>query len=110
MSEKLHISSLLVTVIPDLVERVAGTIGKMDIAEIAHMDTFGKIIVILETADESVIVDALTEIQLLKGVVSAALVFHHSEPVELALSARPNTPEPSWPSIHRSQTERAQNV
>lgn len=74
-----HISSLLVTAKPDQIPAVAGNITNMSIAEVAHSDAAGKIIVTLETPDESAIVQALTDIQLLDGVVSAALVYHHAE-------------------------------
>ena len=84
MSTQLHISSLLVTAQPDAVPAVVDQIEAMPIAEVAHTDDFGKIIVSLETPDESAIVQALTDIQLYKGVVSAALVFHHCEPIETA--------------------------
>ena len=79
MSAKTHISSLLVTAKPSHVDQAAKTIAAMPIAEIAHCDSLGKIIVTLETEDESAIVSALTDIQLLDGVVSAALVYHHAE-------------------------------
>lgn len=87
MSDKFHISSLLVSAKPEMVPEVAGSIEQMDIAEIAHIEAVGKIIVTLETIDESAIVQALTDIQLFDGVVSASLVFHHCEPVEMAFAA-----------------------
>ena len=76
VTESVHISSLLVSAHPKVVERVASGIEAIGIAEVAHTDPLGKIIVTLETADESAIVQALTDIQLIEGVVSAALVFH----------------------------------
>ncbi|WP_120501721.1 chaperone NapD [Roseovarius sp. EL26] len=79
MSEKVHISSLLVTAKPDLTPRVVEVITAMPIAEVAHSNSVGKIIVTLETPDESAIVQALTDIQLLDGVVNASLVYHHAE-------------------------------
>lgn len=79
MSQTVHISSLLVTAHPDRLGQVAADITAMDIAEVAHANDAGKIIVTLETPDESAIVQALTDIQLIKGVVSAALVYHLAE-------------------------------
>ena len=79
MSAKLHISSLLITAKPSHIGSVSDNIKAMAIAEVAHADQFGKIIVTLETPDESAIVQALTDIQLFDGVVSAALVYHHAE-------------------------------
>lgn len=74
-----HISSLLVTVNPELKSVIVKDIAAMSIADVAHADYGGKIIVTLETRDESAIIQALTDIQILDGVVSAALVFHHAE-------------------------------
>ena len=79
MSDKIHISSLLVTALPQRVPAVVAEITALPIAEVAHADETGKIIVTLETPDESAIVDALTDIQLFEGVISAALVYHHAE-------------------------------
>ncbi|SLN12648.1 assembly protein for periplasmic nitrate reductase [Roseovarius albus] len=79
MTDKTHISSLLVTAKPELIPNVVSDISNMPIAEAAHSDAVGKIIVTLETPDESAIVQALTDIQLLDGVVSAGLVYHHAE-------------------------------
>ncbi len=79
MNEKVHISSLVVTAKPDFAPRVVKKITAMSIAEVAHSDSVGKIIVTLETPDESAIVQALTDIQLLEGVVNASLVYHHAE-------------------------------
>lgn len=79
MNGPVHISSLLVSAHPDRAPTVAGKVAKMPIAEIAHLDGSGKIIVTLETADESEIVSALGDIQLIDGVVSAALVYHQTD-------------------------------
>ncbi len=76
MNETIHISSLLVSVNPARIEKIKNELGAIPIAEIAHCDPKGKIIVTLETDDEFSIVQALTDIQILDGVVSAALVFH----------------------------------
>ncbi len=84
MSQILHISSLLVTARPETVDAVNAYINAMPIAEVAHSDHLGKIIVTLETLDESAIVQALTDIQLVTGVVSAALVYHHAEGINTA--------------------------
>lgn len=90
MSDKIHISSLLVTARPERVPAVVTGITAMQIAEVAHATATGKIIVTLETPDESAIVEALSAIQLLQGVVSAALVYHHAE-----------APDPATPPVER---------
>lgn len=79
MNAQIHISSLLITAKPEQVAAVAAQIAAMPIAEVAHSDALGKIIVTLETPDESEIVQAMTDIQLFEGVVNASLVYHHAE-------------------------------
>lgn len=79
MTGAFHISSLLVSARPSALDGVEKQIAGIAIAEVAHVDPQGKVIVTLETEDESAIVQALTDIQLIDGVVSAALVFHQVE-------------------------------
>jgi periplasmic nitrate reductase NapD len=79
MTDVVHISSLLVSARPAALNAVEAHLAQIDIAEIAHIDPLGKIIVTLETGNESEIVQALTDIQLIDGVVSAALVFHQMD-------------------------------
>jgi nitrate reductase NapD len=43
----------------------------------------GKLVVTLETATEAEILERLSAIQLMEGVLSAALVYHHCEPIKL---------------------------
>jgi len=76
MNAPVHISSLLITARPTLLDSVRAALLANPIVEIAHSDPVGKIIVTLETDDESHIVQTLTDIQLVDGVVNASLVFH----------------------------------
>ncbi|MGI9400940.1 MAG: chaperone NapD [Rhizobiaceae bacterium] len=76
MNEQVHISSIVVTADPDRLDVVEPAIDALPVAEIALRGPGGKLIVTLETPDESEMVDALTKIQLMPGVVSAALVYH----------------------------------
>lgn len=78
MAEAWHISSLLVTVHPKMLDRVAAAIGEIAGAEVAWTVSSGKIIVTMETSNEAEIVSGLTRIETLAGVVSAALVFHQT--------------------------------
>ena len=79
MADELHISSLVVHSRPEreavIAERLAGMAG----LEI-HASSGGKLVITLETATETEVVERLTAIQLLEGVLSATLVFHHLEP------------------------------
>lgn len=79
MSGALHISSLVVTADPARLDTVTAAISALEIAEIAIADPSGKLVVTLETPDEHALVQGLTDIQLMPGVASAALCYHHSE-------------------------------
>lgn len=76
MSDPVHISSIVVTADPTRLAEVEPAIEAYPIAELAVSGPAGKLIVTLETPDESAMVQALTDIQLMPGVVSAALVYH----------------------------------
>lgn len=76
MSEVCHISSVLLTVRPDEIDRVSAAVGEFEAAEVALADQSGKIIVTMETANERHIADALNAMAVMPGVVSAALVYH----------------------------------
>ena len=82
MSGVLHISSILVTADPGRLDEVEPAINAYPIAEIAGGNQSGKLIVTLETADEGQMVQALTDIQLIPGVASAALVYHQTVEAE----------------------------
>ncbi|MFK7964270.1 MAG: chaperone NapD [Burkholderiaceae bacterium] len=81
MTPAVHISSVLLTARPRLLDDIAATLNDIDIAEVAHVDPLGKVIVTLETSSESEIVQALTDMQVMEGVVNASLVFHQIDEV-----------------------------
>jgi nitrate reductase NapD len=75
-----HISSLVLRVWPDRTDGLAARIARLGVAEVALSDSAsGKIVVTLETRDEDEIVAAMTAMQRMRGVVSVALVFHHTD-------------------------------
>jgi nitrate reductase NapD len=78
MSECVHISSIVVTADPSRLGLVVPAIDGLAIADVAHSEPSGKLIVTLETPDEVQMVQAMTDIQLMPGVVSAALVYHQT--------------------------------
>ena len=79
MSEVVHISSLLLRADPRKMKQVLAEIATVDLAEVPVSDPNGKIIVIIETTNQGDIVDALTRLQLIDGVVSASLVYHQTD-------------------------------
>ena len=79
MSTTVHIASLLVHARTEAISDVERDVLALGGAEIAHSDDQGRLIVTLETANEAEIVQALTDIQLVTGVVSASLVYHQTD-------------------------------
>ena len=79
MSDTIHISSVLVTADLSRLAPVKKLISNLEFAEISAVGPNGKLIVTLETPTEVALVQGLTDIQLMPGVVSAALCYHHAE-------------------------------
>ena len=82
MPEEIHISSLVVHSRPSQATAVAARIWEMPGVEVRGGVEAGKLVVTLETANESEVVERLNAIQLLEGVLAATLVFHHVEPLQ----------------------------
>ena len=76
MSAPVHVSSLVVQARPERLDEIAGVLVSRG-AEIPARDPCGKLIVVLETDDETKISDFLNEVAVMTGVLSANLVFHH---------------------------------
>ena len=82
MPEEIHISSLVVHSRPWQAAAVAARLREMPGVEIRGGVEAGKLVVTLETANESEVVERLNAIQVLDGVLAATLVFHHFEPLQ----------------------------
>ena len=79
-NDKINVVSLLVSAKPKELINVENKIkNEIEYAEVEHVEKNGKIIVTLETKTEQQIVSAIDGIQDINGVVSVALVFHHTE-------------------------------
>jgi periplasmic nitrate reductase NapD len=78
---EVHISSLIVQAMPDTMPAVTASVSAMPGLEI-HAVSEGKMVVVLETADEGEIVARLSEINLLDGVMSVNLVYHQVDRAE----------------------------
>jgi nitrate reductase NapD len=80
MSEAmLHIAFAVVKALPANQHMVAQRIAALAGTDVVAIDQ-GRIIVVLETGEQHVISDTLNHIVGLDGVLSATLVFEHSEP------------------------------
>ncbi|MCA8967478.1 MAG: chaperone NapD [Planctomycetes bacterium] len=78
---ELHISSLLLHLVPASVEATRAAVLDLG-GEVHAVDERGKMVVTLETDSEHDISERLTRLQLLPGVMAATLVFHHVETLE----------------------------
>ena len=79
MTEVVHISSLLLRADPQKMDQILEEIATIEMAEVPVADPSGKIIVTLETENQGKIVEALTQLQLLDGVVIASLICHQTD-------------------------------
>jgi nitrate reductase NapD len=76
MPRELHLTSLAVQVRPDRLADVASSIASLPGAEIHGQAPEGKLVVVLETADDATVMARLSAIRDLEGVLGAHLVFH----------------------------------
>ena len=74
--EGAHISSLVVHCRPDVLDSVKQRIEAMPEAEVPRHNDEGKLVVLLETANEGRIMERISAIEQLPGVINAALVYH----------------------------------
>lgn len=76
MDETLHIASLVVLARPQLLEAVKANLRLLEGLELHQESAAGKLVVVLETADENQILQRIEQINNLPGVLNAALIYH----------------------------------
>ena len=81
MDEELHIAGIVVHAHAQDVQRVADAIGQMPAAALHATSADGKLIVTLEASSARAITERIDAIQRLEGVLTASLVYQHSEPL-----------------------------
>lgn len=82
MSEpRWHVSSAVVTVTPGAMPNVRNLIDRLEGVEI-HGGDATRLIVTIEGKSTGMLGDRLTEINLMKGVLAASMVFEHAEETE----------------------------
>lgn len=69
-------SSLVVQCRPEVVAAVIESIEAIPEAQVPEHSELGKLVVLLETANEGLIMQRVSEIENLSGVINAALVYH----------------------------------
>ena len=75
-SESCHIVSLVVQCLPNRMPAVAAEISNIPDAEIPARDERGKLVVLIETDGESRLMERISAIEAVPGVISATMVYH----------------------------------
>lgn len=76
---EVHISSLIVHVVPEHLDSVKDQIEQFDTAEIYGDSPEGKIVVVLETQSEGFVTDVIDKINNFSHVLSTVMVYHQIE-------------------------------
>ncbi|MBD1566973.1 chaperone NapD [Vibrio sp. SA48] len=76
---EVHISSLVVHVVPEHLAAIKAQIESFDNAEIYGESPEGKIVVVLETENQGFVTDTIDAIDNLPHVLSTVLVYHQIE-------------------------------
>ncbi|HCG5523646.1 TPA: chaperone NapD [Vibrio parahaemolyticus] len=76
---EVHISSLVVHVLPEHLDQIKTQIETYENAEIYGVSPEGKIVVVLETENQGFITDTIDAINNLPNVLSTVLVYHQIE-------------------------------
>lgn len=76
MAARLHISSLLIHVRPELLTAVKANLRQLDGLELHQESPQGKLVAVLETEHERQILARIEQINALPGVLNAAMVYH----------------------------------
>lgn len=79
MTEEVHITSLVVHAAPSRAAGIADLVAAMPGAEVHAVTPAGKLVVTLEADSSDGIMSGVSAIQRLDGVLSAALVYQHSD-------------------------------
>lgn len=82
MSEEVHVAGIVVHVYPDRIDAVAHALTQLTGAQLHAAAADGRLVVTLEALSAAAIADAMDAIQQLKGVLSCALVYQHTESLE----------------------------
>ena len=90
-----HIASLLVQATPAGCSAVRALVSAMPAAEIHETEHPGKLVVVLESADNRVIAAAASELQHLAGVLTVSIVAHLTERASALEEIHESTPVPA---------------
>ena len=83
MNEELHIASLVVHVVPQALTQVEQALAADAAMQVHGTHPDGKLVVTLEGATADEIMDQISQIRLIEGVLNVSLVYQHTEPRQL---------------------------
>ena len=78
-SDELHITSLVVHVVPDAMAEVEQQLGAVEGLHLHGSHPSGKLVITLEAPWAGVILDRVSQIERIPGVINASLVYQHAE-------------------------------
>lgn len=78
-TDELHITSLVVHVVPDQLTAVEQALSQVDGLQVHGTHPTGKLVVTLEAPRAGVILDRVAQIQEIPGVINASLVYQHAD-------------------------------
>ena len=79
VEEPLHISSFVVRCLPERLQEIMSAVAAMPGVEIHGDDGCGKFVALLELESDAELMNTITAIELLKGIVNTSMVYHHTE-------------------------------
>ena len=92
-----HVAGVLVHALPGAERSVGQRISQVAGAFVHAASGDGKLVVTIESEDGGYILDQLTQLQHMSGVMSAVLVSEHSEPLDAADEVFPHEPAQDAP-------------
>ncbi|MGX5835464.1 sorbose reductase [Aeromonas piscicola] len=83
MNQEFHVSSLVVLTQPSLRHQLAEQIASLEGAEVHAVSEIGKLVVTLEGPSQRPIMAAIDAINAMPGVLSAALIYHQFDELDV---------------------------
>lgn len=83
VTEELHIASVVVHVLPTALQAVEHALASYSAMQLHGSHPDGKLVVTLEGATAGDIMDQVSQIRQVEGVLNVSLVYQHTEPRQL---------------------------
>lgn len=83
MTEEMHIASLVVHVVPDALRSIESALAAYEEMQVHGTHPDGKLVVTLEGSTAADIMDQVSQIRQIEGVLNVSLVYQHTEPRQL---------------------------